>query len=70
MKVYTLEEARLMHSIGIRMRCISDFPYFIKPASILMEDVDHICCVDTRGYTFDSIKINEDHNRWVKADDI
>lgn len=71
MKTYTLEEARLMHSIGIRMRCINaKLPIFVNSKSIVMQDKDHICCEDMKGRPYAYIGINEHCNQWVIADDI
>ena len=71
MKIYTLEEARLMHSIGIRMRCINaKLPIFVNSKSIVMQDKNHIYCEDMKGRPFAYIGINEHCNKWVIADDI
>ena len=73
MKVYTLEEARLMHSIGIRMRCISasKLPSFINQNRVFMVSPTHMKCEDTKGNKFyHDLFIRDSYSEWVIADDI
>lgn len=71
MKIYTLEEARLMHSIGIRMRCLGrGIPSFIDPKTMLMASTEKMECYDFNGTPYGNIKICPSHCMWEIADDI
>lgn len=71
MKTYTLEEARLMHSIGIRMRCLGrGIPSFINPKTVLMVTTETMECTDYDGTFYGKIGIYPSHCIWEIADDI
>lgn len=70
MKIYNLNEAIMMHNIGIRMCCVNGaFPSFINPASIIMWDKDYIYCEGTDNTPY-FIGITEQYSQWKIADDI
>lgn len=71
MKTYTLEEARLMHSIGIRMRCLGrGIPSFIDPKTTLMVTHNTMECTEFNGTYYGDIKIHPSHCMWEIANDI
>lgn len=71
MKTYTLEEARLMHSIGIRMRCLGrGIPSFINPKTMLMVTTETMECYAYDGTFYGDIRIYPSHCIWEMADDI
>ena len=73
MKIYSLNEARLMHSLGIRMRCINAtrLPSFINQDRIFMISTTRMICEDTDGKrSFNDLTIRDEYTAWVIADDI
>ena len=73
MKIYSLNEARLMHSLGIRMRCINAtrLPSFINQDRIFMISTTRMICEDTDGKrSFSDLTIRDEYTAWVIADDI
>ena len=73
MKVYSLNEARLMHSLGIRMRCINAtrLPSFINQERIFMMYHKEIECEDTNGIKhYNGLILPDAYTEWVIADDI
>lgn len=70
MKIYTLEEARLMHSIGITMRCINTrLPHFINQKSIVMQSPSKMSAVDNEGRLYSDINIQNFCDQWVIHDE-
>lgn len=70
MKTYSLEEARLMHSIGIRMRCLGrGIPSFIDPKSMLMVTTKTMECFDFEGRPYRNISIFPSHCIWEIANE-
>ena len=73
MKIYSLNEARLMHSLGIRMRCINAtrLPSFINQDRIFMISTTRMICEDTDSKrSFSNLTIRDEYTAWVIADDI
>ena len=73
MKIYSLNEARLMHNLGIRMRCINAtrLQSFVNQDRIFMTSTTRMICEDTKGKRFYSeLLIRDEYTAWVIADDI
>ena len=73
MKIYSLNEARLMYSLGIRMRCINAtrLPSFVNQDRLFMTSTTRMLCEDTTGKRFYSdLLIRDEYTAWVIADDI
>ena len=72
MKIYSLNEARLMHNLGIRMRCINAtrLPSFINQDRIFMTSTTRMICEDTDGKrSFSDLTIRDEYTAWVIADE-
>ena len=73
MKKYSLYEARLMHNLGIRMRCINAtrLPSFVNQDRIFMTSTTRMLCEDTDGKrVYSDLLIRDEYTAWVIADDI
>ena len=70
MKIYSLNEARLMHSIGVPMKCINTrLPGFINKTSIRMTSASKMAAKDHEGRLYSDIPIQNFCNQWVIADE-
>lgn len=65
MKIYSLNEAILMHSLGITMRCINTrLPHFINQKSIVMQSPSKMSAVDNEGRLYSDINIHNFCDQW------
>lgn len=73
MKIYSLNEARLMHSLGIHMRCINAtrLPSFVNQDRVFMMSSMEIECEDNDGTRhYSGLKLRDSYTAWVIANDI
>ena len=72
MKIYSLNEARLMHNLGIRMRCINAtrLPSFVNQDRVFMTSAARMICEDTNGKrVYSDLLIRDEYSAWVVADE-